>query len=55
MFHNKYYKNFSIYNVYKEAIRDSHIKTASQLGKGQKTRDFWFIVSSYMSYYETNI
>lgn len=49
---SKFYKEHSLFNVYKDAVRDSYVNTTGQLDNGQKTRGFLFDVYSYMAYYD---
>ncbi|HHQ5148534.1 TPA: hypothetical protein ACSP9O_001095 [Staphylococcus aureus] len=49
---SKFYKEHSLFSVYKDAVRDSYVKTTGRLDNGQKTRGFLFDVRSYMTYYD---
>ncbi|WP_323703502.1 hypothetical protein [Mammaliicoccus sp. Dog046] len=52
---SKFYKEHSLFKIYKYAVRDSYVNTTGQLDNGQNTRSFLYNVTDYMSYYENDV
>ncbi|MEB7423302.1 hypothetical protein NGB98_01620 [Mammaliicoccus sciuri] len=52
---SKFYKEHSLFKIYKYAVRDSYVNTTGNLDNGQKTKSFLFDVHSYMAYYDHDL